>query len=174
MTIESEERELSPEPVGTRQRKQRKSPNGAGTPDGPNQKPNSREGFIMKVVKNLSEVNFSIEKAAKAGYKISLDSDGCAEVRKPGSTAYHIHNFNCDCPDAWNRNGGSYILSDGRHICKHVALILQFRPCPICGSVMMRTGAYFECIKPGCGYAFDTRLVKEQRQAMTQQMAKVA
>ena len=128
----------------------------------------------MKVIQSLSDVNFTIERAAEAGYKIRLDSDGCAEVRKADGTAYHIFNFNCDCPDALCRGGGSYQLPDGRRICKHTALLLQFRPCPICGSAMIQTGAYFECISGGCGYAFDTRLVAEQRQKMQRQMAQVA
>ena len=128
----------------------------------------------MKLINSLSEVNFSIEDAAEAGYKIRLDSDGCAEVRKSDGTLYHVHNFTCDCPDAIGRHGGSYHLTDGRRICKHTALLLQFYPCRICGFVMMQTGAYFECVKPGCGNAIDTRIVKEQRQQMAQQMAQVA
>ena len=128
----------------------------------------------MKIINSLLEVNFSIEDAAEAGYKIRLDSDGCAEIRKADGTLYHVYNFVCDCPDAIGRRGGSYQLTDGRRICKHTALLLQFYPCRICGFVMMQTGAYFECMKPGCGMAWDPRLVKEQRQQMGKQMAQVS
>ncbi len=129
---------------------------------------------MPKIINSLSEVNFSIEDAAKQGYKIRLDSDGCAEVLKPDGTAYHIHDFECDCLDAWNRNGGSYQRPDGRCLCKHVALLLQFCPCSRCGSAMMQAGDYFECIKPGCGYATDTRIVKEQRQQAEERAVRVA
>ena len=49
----------------------------------------------MKIINSLSDVNFSIEDAALAGYKIKLDGDGCAEVLKADGTAYHIHAFSC-------------------------------------------------------------------------------
>ena len=50
----------------------------------------------MKVISSLADVNFSIEDAATAGYKIRLDSDGCAEILKDDGTAYHVHDFSCD------------------------------------------------------------------------------
>ena len=118
---------------------------------------------MPKIVNSPCDVNFSIEEAAKRGYRIRLDGDGCAQVLKRDGTAYHVHDFGGDCPDSWNRNGGSYKLPDGRCICKHVALLLQFHPCPVCGAVMMQTGPHFQCLNRGCRNAIDVRIVAEQR-----------
>ncbi len=119
---------------------------------------------MSKLINSLVDVNFSIEDAHAQGYKIRLDSDGCAQVRKADGTAYHVHNFFCDCPDSLGRKGGSYQLPDGRNICKHVSLLLQFTPCRVCGSVMMLQGEYFDCIDAGCRNALDVRIVKYNRQ----------
>ena len=118
---------------------------------------------MPKIVSDASAVNFSIEEAAKRGYKIRLADDGCAQVLKEDGTAYHVNDFECDCPDSWNRNGGSYELPDGRCICKHVALLLQFYPCPVCNSVMMQTEAHFQCLNRGCSNAIDERIVTGRR-----------
>ena len=34
-------------------------------------------------IRSLSELPLSIEAAAEAGYRIRLEADGCAEIRKP-------------------------------------------------------------------------------------------
>ena len=129
---------------------------------------------MSKLINSLVDVNFSIEDAHAQGYKIRLEADGCAQVRKADGTAYHVHNFFCDCQDALGRKGGSYQLPDGRHICKHVALLLQYTPCPVCDFVMWQMGAYFECLRPGCGNALDVRIVRQNRQKAQEVVAQVA
>ena len=91
---------------------------------------------MSKIINSLADVNFSIEDAALAGYKIRLDSDGCAQVLKADGTAYHVHNFSCDCPDSWCRNGGSYQKPDGTTACKHIFWSAQVTPCPNCNGIM--------------------------------------
>ncbi len=118
---------------------------------------------MSKVIQSLREVNFSIEDAARAGYSVDLRSDGNADLATPTGAVYRVRNFRCDCPDALHRNGGSFRLPDGSLICKHIALLTQFRPCPICGKVQILTGTYFDCLNRGCCYATDARLVREPR-----------
>ena len=98
------------------------------------------------------------------GYRITLDSDGNAEIVNPDGRAYYVQNFECDCPDK-RRRGGSY---HGR--CKHEGWIGQMRPCEMCGAIMylgeFKT-AFGECLMrfecPACGNARDDELVSEER-----------
>ncbi len=129
---------------------------------------------MSKIINSLADVNFAIEDAHTQGYKIRMEADGCAQVRKPDGTAYHVHNFFCDCQDALGRKGGSYQLPDGRNICKHVSLLLRFTPCRVCGSVMMLQGEYFDCIDAGCRNALDVRIVKQNRQVAQQTAVQAA
>ena len=41
----------------------------------------------------------SIAYSMAQAYKITLDGDGSAEVINGNGNVYHIHNFECDCPD---------------------------------------------------------------------------
>ena len=70
------------------------------------------------------------------GYKITLEADGCAEVVNGEGTAYHVHTWQCDCPDSLNRDGGSYEEPDGRRFCKHSAWVSQVHLCE-CGGLMV-------------------------------------
>ena len=79
----------------------------------------------------------SIAYAMAQGYGITLDGDGSAEVVNGGGAVYHIHEWQCDCPDALSRRGGSYERADGTRICKHVAWLSQLYPCPNCGGTMV-------------------------------------
>ncbi len=106
----------------------------------------------------------SIAYAMKEGYKIALDSDGCAEILKADGTAYHVVDFECDCPDKQGR-GGSY----AGH-CKHEVWTSQLRPCELCNGIMAlgeyktafgQTVKRFEC--QACGNARDFGLVKAER-----------
>ena len=78
----------------------------------------------------------SLAYATAQGYRITLDGDGNAEVLKADGTAYRVHEFRCDCPDAQGRRGGSYHRPGGDLICKHVAWVSQLRPCDLCGGTM--------------------------------------
>ena len=110
------------------------------------------------------EAKLSIAHAMAKGYRITLDSDGNAEVINPDDRAYYVQNFECDCPDK-RRRGGSYHGS-----CKHEGWIGQMRPCEMCGAVMylgeFKT-AFGECLMrfecPACGNARDHELVREER-----------
>ncbi|OGG47819.1 MAG: hypothetical protein A3F84_12820 [Candidatus Handelsmanbacteria bacterium RIFCSPLOWO2_12_FULL_64_10] len=106
----------------------------------------------------------SIAHAMAEGYRIALDGDGTAEVLKADGTAYHVVNFECDCPDRQGR-GGSY----AGH-CKHEIYVSQLRPCELCGGIMAlgefltafgKTVRRFEC--ESCGNARDFDLVKGER-----------
>jgi hypothetical protein len=106
----------------------------------------------------------SIAYAMSEGYKLTMDGDGCAEVLKADGTAYHVVNFECDCPDKQGR-GGSY----AGH-CKHEVWVSQLRPCDLCGGIMAlgefltafgQTARRFEC--DSCGNARDFNLVKGER-----------
>ncbi|OGG56628.1 MAG: hypothetical protein A3F84_08370 [Candidatus Handelsmanbacteria bacterium RIFCSPLOWO2_12_FULL_64_10] len=106
----------------------------------------------------------SIAHAMSEGYKIALNGDGSAEVLKGDGTAYHIHEFECDCPDKQGR-GGSY----AGH-CKHEVWVSQLRPCDLCGGIMAlgefltafgKSVKRFEC--ESCGNARDFDLVKGER-----------
>ena len=106
----------------------------------------------------------SIAHAMSEGYRITLDGDGSAEVLKSDGTAYHIHEFECDCADKTGR-GGSY----AGH-CKHEVWVSQLRPCDLCGGIMAlgefltafgQTARRFECLD--CGNARDFDLVKGER-----------
>ena len=106
----------------------------------------------------------SIAYAMSEGYKIALDGDGSAEVLKSDGTAYHVVNFECDCPDKQG-HGGSY----AGH-CKHEVWVSQLRPCELCSGIMAlgefltafgQTVRRFEC--ESCGNARDFDLVKGER-----------
>ncbi len=111
----------------------------------------------------------SLAHAMGKGYTLTLDGDGCAEVLKADGTAYHVHDWQCDCPDAIGRNGGSYEKS-GRRYCKHVLWLGQVYPCQYCGSTMPltehrtafgETFQTFDC--PTCKNAYDFRFVRGVR-----------
>ena len=112
------------------------------------------------------EDRLSVAHALTQGYKITLDADGSAEVTNPAGVTYHMHDFECDCPDKLGR-GGSY-----QGHCKHELWIGQIRPCEICGGTMV-LGEFrtclgevlrrFEC--PDCGNARDFGLVRTERRA---------
>lgn len=78
----------------------------------------------------------SLAYAMQQGYQVRVIQDGCGCVVSPDENLYNIFNFECDCPDAVGRDGGSYEHSDGRRFCKHVAYLSQVYPCE-CGSVML-------------------------------------
>jgi hypothetical protein len=111
----------------------------------------------------------SIAYAMSQGYTLTLDGDGSAEVLKADRTAYHIVDWQCDCPDAQGRNGGGY-EANGRRFCKHVLWLTQVYPCQYCGSTMPLTEhrtAFGEVTKtfdcPTCKNAVDFRFVRGQR-----------
>ncbi len=118
----------------------------------------------MKVISSLSEVNFTVSDAAQAGYRIHLEKDGQVDIRGPKKGVYHIRGFRCDCQDAKKRNGGSFQLPNGSHICKHTVLALQVYPCQYCGRAMVLVGEYFECSNPACRAAIDREVVRQRRQ----------
>jgi hypothetical protein len=107
----------------------------------------------------------SISYAFESGYSITPDGDGCAEIFTPKGDTYHTHNWQCDCPDALGRVGGSYDLPDGRKVCKHVLWLSQLYPCD-CGASMMlnmdTSWKAFVCTVCGSLKAFQQ--VKAQRQ----------
>lgn len=125
----------------------------------------------------IGEVNhkLSFAHAISRGYRFRLDSDGNCCVLHPLGGAYHIHNFECDCPDKLCR-GGSY----SGH-CKHEVWLAQLRPCDACSAVMA-LGEFktcfgeilrrFEC--PSCGNARDFDLVLYERRAARRLMRDVA
>jgi hypothetical protein len=109
--------------------------------------------------------------AMAQGYRITLDGDGCAEIVKADGTTYVVHEWQCDCPDAQGRNGGSYVRGDGARFCKHVLYLMQVHPCRYCGSTMPLTehrtafGDVFQTFDcPTCKASVDARLVKRRRQ----------
>ena len=115
------------------------------------------------------EDKLSIAHAMQAGYKLTLDGDGNAEVLKADGNAYHVHDWQCDCPDAQGRDGGSYGVH-GNRTCKHVLWISQLYPCQYCGSTMHLTEhktcfgdvlRTFDC--PTCKNAVDFGFVRGQR-----------
>ena len=77
----------------------------------------------------------SIAFAFDQGYTFTPDGDGSACVTTPDGEHYHIYNWECDCPDAICRMGGSYELPDKRQMCKHVLWLAQLYPCT-CGASM--------------------------------------
>ena len=79
----------------------------------------------------------SIAHAMRQGYGITLESDGCAEVVKLDGTVYHVADWQCSCPDARCRDGGTFTHPDGRHFCKHVSWLAQLYPCPRCRGIMV-------------------------------------
>lgn len=119
------------------------------------------------------EDKLSLAYAMKEGYTITLsDVDGEAEIVSPSGNVYHVHNFECDCPDAQGRKGGSYAKVNGERACKHVAWLSQMKPCDFCGSTMFLTEyrtafgsrmRVFECEM--CGDATAEDVVKQDRQA---------
>ncbi len=119
------------------------------------------------------EDKLSLAFAMAQGYKVTLThEDGEAEILKPDGTTYHVHNFECSCPDSIGRKGGSYQKGNGQHFCKHVAWVAQMRPCEYCGAVMYLTEyrtafgsrlKVFECEM--CRNAASQDLVREERRA---------
>ncbi len=114
-----------------------------------------------------TEDKLSVAYAMKQGYRIMLDGDGEGEITNPAGKTYHIHRFECDCPDKLARGG-----SHGSH-CKHEWWLAQMRPCGMCGAIMYcgefhtafgETLRRFEC--PACGNARDLDLVREERRAL--------
>lgn len=114
-----------------------------------------------------AEDRLSVAHAMREGYKLTLDGDGCAEIVKPDGTAYHVHAFACDCPDAHRRRGGTY----AGH-CKHAVWVSQLRPCDLCGQTMAlgefktafgETARRFEC--PVCGQTKVFSVVRAERRA---------
>ena len=120
---------------------------------------------MSKILNGLADVNtvFSLEDAAGQGYRVQLFGDGRALVTSGSGDEYHVHRFECDCSDALFRDGGSYELPDGRHVCKHALLVLQARPCEWCDGVMVleADGVYFRCLK--CQAPFQASLVRQER-----------
>ena len=107
--------------------------------------------------------------AMSKGYRICLgDEDGDAEITKKDGTVYHVHQWQCNCPDAIGRNGGNYELPDGRRVCKHSLWLSQMHPCSECNGFMMlcvhSTWRYFTCCTPGCRHMKAFQLVKTERQ----------
>ena len=122
----------------------------------------------MKVCINPEDVNskLSIAYAMRQGYKVTLDADGCAEVVNGNGNVYHVHNFTCDCPDATQRDGGSYTLPDGRHLCKHTAWVSQVYPCECGGIAVLNTNCnwrHFLC--PRCHTMTALVRVQNERRA---------
>jgi hypothetical protein len=111
----------------------------------------------------------SIAHAMSQGYTLTLDGDGNAEILKADGTAYHVHGWQCDCPDAQGRDGGSYGVH-GNRTCKHVLWISQLTPCQYCGTSMPLTEhrtcfgevtRTFDC--PTCKNAYDYGFIRGQR-----------
>jgi len=107
--------------------------------------------------------------ALQKGYTFKLsDEDGTATITNAQGEVYDINNWQCDCADSYNREGGSYILaSTERHVCKHVLWLSQLHPCSECqGYAMLRldTWKHFGCVTPGCRHLIAFQMVKAQRQ----------
>jgi len=113
--------------------------------------------------------------ALEAGYRFKLtDEDGIAIITTPeGNNTYDIHQWQCDCADAINRDGGSYILPDERRVCKHVLWLSQLYPCPHCNGFMVlradETQKHFSCTTPACNTIEAFQKVKSERQQMFRQ-----
>ena len=117
--------------------------------------------------------------AMRQGYRITLDVDGDAEVVNGDSKTYHVHDFECDCPDALSRDGGTYTRPDGTRFCKHVAWVAQLHPCANCGATMVehqmdqgRGVRFFAC--HNCHAIKAAGLVKVERQRQRQQEREIA
>ena len=98
--------------------------------------------------------------------EVYLVQDGIAEVFNPESGhRYQTTLTTCTCPDAQKR-GGSYIVGDGKHRCKHMIAVAHRTPCSNChrlgGMVLNEDAWIFEC--PDCGWTKDVALVGEERQ----------
>lgn len=140
----------------------KEKPAGAGTPDGHGTLKRSQTNIAIPI----GDVNekLSIAHAMDQGYRILLDGDGEAEIFSPAGEAYHVANFECNCPDKLCR-GGSH-----RSHCKHEVWVSQIRPCEMCGSIMnlvsFRTcfgesGFRFEC--PTCCNVWEIGMVRAER-----------
>ncbi|MDA0710549.1 MAG: hypothetical protein O3B73_10125 [bacterium] len=93
---------------------------------------------VYKLSPEDASQKLSISYAMSQAYKVLLDSDGNAEISKPDGTTYHVQDFRCDCPDAHNRDGGSYTKGDtDEHVCKHSLWVAQLHPCPDCNATML-------------------------------------
>ena len=110
----------------------------------------------------------SITYALSHGYGFQLtDEDGTATITNSDGETYHITHWQCDCADSFNCDGGSFVLPDERHVCKHVLWLSQLHPCPNCkGFQMLRMEAWkvFQCCTPGCYTMTPFQLVKRIRQ----------
>jgi hypothetical protein len=102
-------------------------------------------------------------------YQFKLtDQDGTATVTNSKGETYHINDWQCDCADSMNRDGGSYTLGNTeRRACKHTIYLSQMYPCPNCkGFMVLRTEAWkvYQCCTSGCYTMTPFQLVKAQRQ----------
>ena len=89
---------------------------------------------------NLSNGSFdgklSLAAAMREGYSLDLEADGCGFVYSPRGARYRVLAFECSCPDALHRGGGTY-----HGHCKHALLTAQVRPCGHCDGTMELGGA---------------------------------
>jgi hypothetical protein len=111
----------------------------------------------------------SLYYALKQGYRFELShKDGDAIIHTPHDASYNIHEWTCDCADTFNRNGGSYTLSEGRKICKHVMWLSQLYPCPKCsGFLVLRaetTKSHYRCCRPTCHQIISVQAIKASRE----------
>lgn len=107
----------------------------------------------------------SIAYAFAKGYSITPDGDGYAQVLTPKGEAYHIHNWQCDCPDSLGRDGGNYELPDGRKVCKHVLWLSQLYPCSCGASMILNVDTNWKAfVCTVCGSLKAFQQVKAERQ----------
>ena len=121
--------------------------------------------LISSINPHCAREKTSISHAFDRGYTLTPDGDGNAEVLTPEGNVYHIHDWQCDCSDALGRDGGSYDLSDGRKVCKHVLWLYQLYPCDCGGSMVLSTESSWKAfVCTTCGSLKAFQLVKAQRQ----------
>lgn len=126
----------------------------------------------------------SFTHAMQKGYRITLDSDGCAQIENGRGDIYHVEDWVCDCPDSISRAGGSYERSDGSRFCKHVAWVSQIHPCDNCNATMILHTLgdgihFFSCyncksIKSGAFVKFEREKHRQQETALTLERAEEA
>ena len=109
--------------------------------------------------------------------EVYLVQDGVAEVFNPESEErYQTTLTTCTCPDALARNGGSYIVGDGKRRCKHQIAVAHRTPCSNChtlgGMILDMEHGQFEC--PDCGWTKMVGLVGEERAARKELERKAA
>lgn len=124
---------------------------------------------IYSLNPNSTTQKTAIRHALGKGYSFRLtDQDGTASITNAKGDTYQINDWQCDCADSFNHEGGSYTLADSeRHVCKHVLWLSQLYPCPDCsGYAMLRLDEWkhFECVTPDCRRLIAFQLVKAQRQ----------